>query len=87
MSPSSNIQSSPTASITKIYILPSTSTYLIKSDFDNTVKAINTNHDNTTKYINRNSNAMFEKLFDKSNNQDIKLDKQYEKLEEQDETL
>ena len=47
----------------------------MKYDLYNTAKAINNNHGNTIKYININSNSLFEKLFDKYNKQDSKLNK------------
>ena len=85
MSPSTNTQSSPTAFIETLSIVPPTpptSTYLIKYDLDNTIKyihteikAFNKNIHNGMKAMNKNIAAMLVTLInktDKQNNQEEK---------------
>ena len=76
MYPSRNTRSVPAVSITTLASVPFISYYFIKYDLDNTVKAVNNN-----------TNALFDKLLDKSDKQDAKLDKQDAKPYKQDETL
>ena len=66
MPPSTNTQFGPTASIKTLDVIPSTLSYLMKSELDNTAKAINNN-----------VNALFDKLLDKYYKVDAKLDKEY----------